>query len=188
MQYRFRCCHSDNCCKTMSVVLGIKGFKTHFTAENGILLSHVFRESSRKCISDTWMPRKKNPASRKVRERDGEREDRIEHKVTGFWQPLKCSSESVAVLETFEERLGDENPLKSIVLENTSTAHVVDWDNDGDWDILLGTSDARVRYFEQFHGVLHERKDEQNPFANVQVFCFNLEQSCVGSWWLNWFP
>ena len=34
------------------------------------------------------MPRKKNPASRKVRERDGEREDRIEHKVTGFWQPL----------------------------------------------------------------------------------------------------
>jgi hypothetical protein len=41
-------------------------------------LSHVFRESSRKCISDTWMPRKKNPALRKVRERDGEREDRIE--------------------------------------------------------------------------------------------------------------
>ena len=88
MQYRSRCCHSDNCCKTMSVVRGIKAFKTHFTAENGELLSHVFRESSRKCISDTWMPRKKNPALRKVRERDGEREDRIEHKVTGFWQPL----------------------------------------------------------------------------------------------------
>ena len=89
MQYRSRCCHSDNWGKkTMSVVLGIKGFKTHFTTENGELLSHVFRESSRKCISDTWMPRKKNPASRKVRERDGEREDRIEHKVTGFWQPL----------------------------------------------------------------------------------------------------
>ena len=88
MQYRSRCCHSDNCCKTMSVVRGIKAFKRHFTAENGELLSHVFRESSRKCISDTWMPRKKNPALRKVRERDGEREDRIEHKVTGFWQPL----------------------------------------------------------------------------------------------------
>ena len=76
------------CCKTMSVVLGIKGFNTHFTAENGELLSRVFRESSRKWISDTWTPRKKNPASRKVRERDGEREDRIEHKVAGFRQPL----------------------------------------------------------------------------------------------------
>ena len=62
MQYRSRCCHSDNWGKkTMSVVLGIKGFKTHFTTENGELLSHVFRESSRKCISDTWMPRKKTP-------------------------------------------------------------------------------------------------------------------------------
>ena len=95
MQYRSRCCHSDNCCKTMPVVLGIKGFKTHFAAENGELLSHVFRESSRKCISDTWMPRKKTPASRKVRERDGEREDRIEHKVTGFWQPLKWSCDEL---------------------------------------------------------------------------------------------
>jgi len=88
MQYQSTCCHSDNCCKTMSVVLGIKGFNTHFTAENGEFLSHVFRESSRKWISDTWMPRKKNPASRKVRERDGEREGRIEHKASGFRQPL----------------------------------------------------------------------------------------------------
>ncbi len=39
-------------CKTMSVV--------HFTAENRKFLSHVFGESSRKCISDTWMLRKKN--------------------------------------------------------------------------------------------------------------------------------
>ena len=30
-QYRSRCCHSDNCCKTMSVVRGIKAFKTHLT-------------------------------------------------------------------------------------------------------------------------------------------------------------
>ena len=57
---------------------------------------HVFRESSRKCISDTWIPRKKNPASRKVRERDGEREDRIEHKVTGFWQPLTCAGATLS--------------------------------------------------------------------------------------------
>ena len=42
------CCHSDNCCKTMPVVLGIKGFNAHFTAENGEFVSHVFRESSRK--------------------------------------------------------------------------------------------------------------------------------------------
>ena len=53
MQYQSTCCHSDNCCKTMSVVLGIKGFNTHFTAENGEFLSHVFRESSRKCIFQT---------------------------------------------------------------------------------------------------------------------------------------
>ena len=84
MQHQSRCCHSDNCCKTMSVVLGIKSFNMHFTAENGEFLSHVCRESS----SDTWMPRKKNPASRKVREREGEREDRIEHKASGVRQPL----------------------------------------------------------------------------------------------------
>ena len=70
MQYQSTCCHSDNCWKTMSFVLRIKGFNTHFTAENGEFVSHVFRESSRKWISDTWMPQNKNPASRKVRERD----------------------------------------------------------------------------------------------------------------------
>ena len=44
MQYQSTCCHSDNCCKTMPVVLGIKGFNAHFTAENGEFVSHVFRE------------------------------------------------------------------------------------------------------------------------------------------------
>ena len=39
-------------------------------------------------ICVTCFPRKKNPASRKVRERDGEREDRVEHKVSGFRQLL----------------------------------------------------------------------------------------------------
>ena len=31
---------------------------------------------------------KKNPTPRKVRERNGEREDRLEHKSSGFWQRL----------------------------------------------------------------------------------------------------
>ena len=90
IQYQSTCCHSENCRKTMSVVLVIKGSKTHFAEENGEFVSDVFRESSRKLISDTWMPRKKNAALRKVRERDGEREGRIEHKVSGFRQLLTC--------------------------------------------------------------------------------------------------
>jgi len=72
----------------MSIVLGIKGFNTYFVAENGEFLSYIFRESSRNKISDTWMPRKKNPASRKVREKDDERENRIKHNISGFRQVL----------------------------------------------------------------------------------------------------
>ena len=46
--------------KRCPLCLKIEGFNAHFTAENGEFVSHVFRESSRKWISDTWMPRKKN--------------------------------------------------------------------------------------------------------------------------------
>lgn len=74
-----------------------------------------------------------------------------------------------------QEKVGDANPLKSIALENTSMAHVVDWDKDGDWDILLGTTDGTVRFFEQRDGLLGERKNEQNPFANIQVIWLRFD-------------
>ena len=54
-------------------------------------------------------------------------------------------------------------------------AHVVDWDKDGDWDILLGTTDGTVRFFEQRDGLLGERKNEQNPFANIQVIWLRFD-------------
>ena len=50
--------------------------------------SGVLRESSQKWISDTWIPRKKKPTSRKVHERNGEREEGIKRKSYGFWQQL----------------------------------------------------------------------------------------------------
>ena len=63
-------------------------FQYVFAREHRGFFFRIFCESSRKCISDTWMPRKKNATSRKVRERDGKREDRIERKLSGFQQPL----------------------------------------------------------------------------------------------------
>jgi hypothetical protein len=65
-------------------MFGIKGFNTYFAAESDEFLLHIFRESSRNGISNAWMSPKKNPASRKVRERDDEREDKVLKKISGF--------------------------------------------------------------------------------------------------------
>ena len=47
MQYQSTCCHSDNCCKTMSVVLGIKGFKMRTSLRKTGNLCHMFSAKAR---------------------------------------------------------------------------------------------------------------------------------------------
>jgi len=81
------------------------------------------------------------------------------------------------------ERVGSENPFDGIsnncgsILESLRRSKcqslglkVVDWDKDGDMDLIVGGVDGNVRFFERVaDGTIVERTESDNPFRDVSV-------------------
>ncbi|MCP4698074.1 MAG: hypothetical protein GY862_14655 [Gammaproteobacteria bacterium] len=81
----------------------------------------------------------------------------------------------------FSERLGSDNPLDEVDVSNerlgekigTAVPALADLDNDGDWDVLIGTFDGMLRYFENTGNVgkpaFSERLGSENPLIGVRT-------------------
>ncbi|CAE8698628.1 unnamed protein product, partial [Polarella glacialis] len=68
------------------------------------------------------------------------------------------------------ERTGSSNPFDGIVVGWNAAPCVVDWDGDGDIDLLVGSSDGRIQFFERSaHASLIERTGSSNPFDGIDV-------------------
>eukprot|EP00438_Fugacium_kawagutii_P017000 Skav232630 [mRNA] locus=scaffold12:172875:181436:+ [translate_table: standard] len=72
--------------------------------------------------------------------------------------------------EKFTEVFGVfENVTDSLLGEGLALAAIVDWDRDGDLDlIILSESDRKVHYHEMVSGKLH-KEEAQHPFKNITI-------------------
>ena len=72
--------------------------------------------------------------------------------------------------EKFQEVPGVfENVTESLLGEGAATAAIVDWDRDGDLDlIILSESDRKVHYHEMVSGNL-QKEEPQHPFKNITI-------------------
>lgn len=72
--------------------------------------------------------------------------------------------------EKFQEVPGVfENVTESLLGEGLATAAIVDWDRDGDLDlIILSESDRKVHYHEMVSGNL-QKEEPQHPFKNITI-------------------
>ena len=69
-----------------------------------------------------------------------------------------------------KERSGTHNPFAEITTDGEVFPELVDWDGDGDVDLLLGTQKGSVRFLErQADGTLKEKIHADNPFHAVKV-------------------
>ncbi|CAE8640100.1 unnamed protein product [Polarella glacialis] len=68
------------------------------------------------------------------------------------------------------ERTGSSNPFDGIVVGWNAAPCVVDWDEDGDIDLLVGSQDGRIYFFERTaNASLIERTGSSNPFDGIDV-------------------
>ena len=67
----------------------------------------------------------------------------------------------------FVEKKGVENPFSTLESEKKSTPKFVDFDKDGDLDIISGTSDGHYNYFENDNGVYIKTTGADNPFSSL---------------------
>ncbi|CAE8741107.1 unnamed protein product [Polarella glacialis] len=68
------------------------------------------------------------------------------------------------------ERTGSSNPFVGIDVGWNAQPFAVDWDGDGDIDLLAGNSDGRIQFFERSADVsLIERTGSSNPFDGIDV-------------------
>ncbi len=71
----------------------------------------------------------------------------------------------VATPGPYVERTGAQNPLDGIVIGAGPVVAMLDADNDGDLDIVLGDQPGLLRYFQNNAGVFTELTDAGNPFG-----------------------
>lgn len=61
-------------------------------------------------------------------------------------------------------------PLAGVGVGDHAAPSLIDWDKDGDLDVILGNGDGTLRYFEHLSAdLLEERVGEENPFRGVNV-------------------
>lgn len=71
--------------------------------------------------------------------------------------------------ESFVERFGESSPFQNVTTSGPGIS-VVDWDMDGDLDLLVGNYPGTIQYFERLSsGSLAERLGADNPFHNLQL-------------------
>ncbi|MCP4699993.1 MAG: hypothetical protein GY862_24550 [Gammaproteobacteria bacterium] len=73
----------------------------------------------------------------------------------------------------FSERLGLRNPFNNMDIGEVSAPALADLDNDGDWDMLIGSFDSMPHYFENTSNVgnpmFNERFGLDNPLDGVNL-------------------
>ena len=72
----------------------------------------------------------------------------------------------------FESRTGAANPFDAITVTGFSAPAFLDVDHDGDVDMVLGSADGTLRYFQSSGGLtptFTEQTGDGNPFAGVDV-------------------
>ncbi|CAE8729768.1 unnamed protein product [Polarella glacialis] len=68
------------------------------------------------------------------------------------------------------ERTGSSNPFFGIDVGKYAQPFAVDWDGDGDIDLLVGNQDGRIFFFERSaNASLIERTGSSNPFDGIDV-------------------
>ncbi|CAE8624848.1 unnamed protein product [Polarella glacialis] len=68
------------------------------------------------------------------------------------------------------ERPGSSNPFDGIDVGSDARPFAVDWDEDGDIDLLVGNRDGRILFFERSaNASLIERTGSSNPFDGIDV-------------------
>ena len=71
---------------------------------------------------------------------------------------------------TLKHRSGTDNPFAEIQTDGEVFPEFVDWDGDGDVDLLLGTDTGSMRFFERrADGTVEEKIGTLNPFHAVNV-------------------
>jgi len=69
----------------------------------------------------------------------------------------------------FTERTGTDNPFNDIQVGYYSMPDIVDLDDDGDLDLIVGDWYGDVHYYENNAGVFTEQTGADNPFGSVSV-------------------
>ena len=70
---------------------------------------------------------------------------------------------------TLQQRQEVDSPFAEISDEGSVYPELVDWDGDGDIDVLLGTSSGKVRYFDRQGDILQEKTGARNPFHLINL-------------------
>ena len=80
---------------------------------------------------------------------------------------LSIASTGSAGAATFAQQTGAANPFNGVSFSSTATPFFGDFDNDGDQDMVVGSTANNFRYFTSVGGVFTERTGAQNPFNGI---------------------
>ncbi|CAE8603140.1 unnamed protein product [Polarella glacialis] len=91
--------------------------------------------------------------------------DFLSGQVSGRIQFFERSADASLV-----QRTGSSNPFDGVNVGNFAKPVAVDWDGDGDIDLIVGNWDGRIQFFERTaDAALVEQTGNSNPFVGIDV-------------------